>query len=256
MWSSALAFFRAVAMVLLFLLASPAGYGEPPADTSPEAIASRIIELTNEKRQSQGLQPLQRVRYLDQAALGHSVDMMERNFFSHYSETPGCKDTRTRIVAMGGWDALTGENIYRCQTSSPQTVAEHAVAQWLRSAAHYRILMSPNFNSIGVGVVCRGNVYTVTQDFSRQTIEVLGYQATLVDKGFDVALRGRIREGGPEGALFANDVLVARFLADGHGLFDLDASVPARSTLAVSLKVGPTRFAPKLVFPVQAAGPR
>lgn len=226
------------------------------ADEALGVVRDRVVELTNQVRRQAGLPPVLRVDYLEAAAQGHSLEMAEQGYFSHYSSTPGRRDASARIAAQGGWDTSTGENIYRGSGSAAEEVAQQAVESWLRSPAHHKILMNPNFNSIGVGVCRRGDDYYITQDFSKQTIEVLHASSSQTDKGYDVVLQGRIREGSLDGALFADNVLRGQFQAGSDGVFELRAVVPAQSKIAVSLRSGPTRFSTKLAFPVEALSPR
>ena len=99
---------------------------------------------------------------LTQAAVTHSDDMVNHNFFSHTGSdgsTLGSRATAAGYV----WSSL-GENIAAGQS----TVAE-VVDGWMKSDGHCANLMNAKFRDIGVACVA-GNAGTTyrtywTQDF-------------------------------------------------------------------------------------------
>lgn len=144
-------------LAVLCLLACDGG-STPRAPTGswPSADASleeQVLDLVNERRaqgatcggQSFGPAPaLDMEPALQEAARGHSYDMVVRDFFSHTNESgesPG-----DRIDALGyewsGW----GENI-----AAGQTTAESVMQSWMSSPGHCRNIMNPDFEEIGVG---------------------------------------------------------------------------------------------------------
>jgi uncharacterized protein YkwD len=96
---------------------------------------------------------------LEIAAIGHAVDMYDKNYFSHTS-----KDGRTmekRMFAAGyaykGYKSfMIGENIAMGQHSIPEVMAG-----WFKSEGHCKNLMNPGFKEVGVAAY---NSYWV-QDF-------------------------------------------------------------------------------------------
>jgi uncharacterized protein YkwD len=92
--------------------------------------------------------PLQMEPRLQCAARIHSLDMFERDYFSHTS--PEGDGPSLRIEAAGydarGW----GENIAR-GSQSPASV----VALWMDSDGHCANIMAANYEHIGVGRVER-----------------------------------------------------------------------------------------------------
>lgn len=81
---------------------------------------------------------------IGQAALNHSVDMSQNNFFSHTGSNGSSPIERMRDAgfAGSGW----GENISRA--SYPRS-AEEVVAGWMTSDGHCSNIMSPDFNLLG-----------------------------------------------------------------------------------------------------------
>ncbi|MDH7489356.1 MAG: CAP domain-containing protein [Anaerolineae bacterium] len=149
---------------LLLLRVAPGGNLWP--DASAATFAERVIELTNQERAKVGLPPLISDPALNAAALGHSRDMAEHDFFSHTGSDGS--SAYSRILAAGYSPIWTcGENI-AAGYSSPEEV----VAAWMNSAGHRANILSPYYHHIGVGYVYdAGNTFGPyyhywTQDFA------------------------------------------------------------------------------------------
>jgi len=103
-----------------------------------------VIRLTNAERAGGGCGPLVNNGKLHAAALGHSVDMAEKDYFSHTSQD-GSSMT-DRIERQGySWRSLA-ENIaagYRTPAS--------VVDGWMNSSGHRANIMNCNLTEIGVG---------------------------------------------------------------------------------------------------------
>jgi uncharacterized protein YkwD len=141
------------------------GTPPPPEDTPPPVIGpgepcpegeerTRILDLVNEARSQPrlcGNTPFPAVAalawncLLEQAALGHSIDMGDVNFFSHTGSDglgPG-----ERITQAGyDWQAW-GENI-----SAGRQTAEATIQGWLDSPGHCANIMSADYTEFGAGV--------------------------------------------------------------------------------------------------------
>jgi hypothetical protein len=225
------------------------------ADTA--AVAARIVELTNQVRAQNGVAPLRQVPYLEKAAAGHSREMIDLNYFSHTSPTPGRTQAKMRIQLAQGWDTRIGENIYRAQGVPVGTLADRAVAAWVKSPSHLKNIVDPTFNSVGVGIVPKGDAFAVTQNFSNQTIIIKKLQSAPDGAGYEVLLQAQVREGSREGALFINNTFKETFTADANGAFELRTSAPAGAQIAVSQKKpGGNSYAQNLAFPVEAGAAR
>ena len=78
------------------------------------------------------------------AARGHSLDMVERDFFDHVSPDGGQMTDRASAV---GYDYyVLGENIAMGHTN-----AKEVVDGWMTSDGHCANIMSPEFLELGVG---------------------------------------------------------------------------------------------------------
>lgn len=134
----------------------------------PKAAAAIIVK-TNEIRNTVGLQPVREVTYLTNAARIHSQEMARLDYFSHTSPTPGREKPRDRVQLSGGRDPKIGENIYRASGLSSGELASRAMAAWERSPSHYKNIVDPDFNAVGIGILADGDEFVVTQVFSQQT---------------------------------------------------------------------------------------
>ncbi|KHE71513.1 CAP domain-containing protein [Halobacillus sp. BBL2006] len=128
---------------------------ENTQDVSSEvsAFEKKVVELTNEERAKQGLQPLELDTELSAVAKDKSLDMQNKGYFSHNSPTYG---SPFDMMKQYGIDYRTaGENIAMGQTSP-----EQVVEGWMNSEGHRKNIMNPNFTHIGVGHAENGNYWT------------------------------------------------------------------------------------------------
>jgi uncharacterized protein YkwD len=115
----------------------------PVWNASPAELRAAVVCLIDHFRGQRGLPRLREQTRLDAAAQGHSNEMVAGDFFAHGN--PGA-----RITAAGfDWGAY-GEAI---STGFPTPQA--TVSAWLSSPPHCRILLSPMYEFIGVGVTPR-----------------------------------------------------------------------------------------------------
>lgn len=128
-------------------------------------MVAAIVEETNKSRSQHGLAPLTAHYLLDDAAAGHSSEMLNTGYFSHTSPTPGRRSPRERIMAQGLAPQSTGENLYYSKGMAAQSLAKRCVESWLNSPGHRRNLLDPNFTHVGIGVAERNGQIYVTQVF-------------------------------------------------------------------------------------------
>ncbi|RKD98676.1 CAP domain-containing protein [Marinifilum flexuosum] len=94
---------------------------------------------------------------LEEAAINHSADMYENDFFSH--ESPKGSTLSTRLQEVEYNYSTAGENIAYGYTSEQQVIEI-----WLKSQGHCANIMNGNFKEMGLGRV--GNYWT--QNFGTQ----------------------------------------------------------------------------------------
>lgn len=161
-----------ISPLLLFLLAIQVYSGEPMAVSQGFSLHSKvvveIVKKTNEVRSEVGVQLVHEKAYLSKAAAMHSQEMQKLNYFSHTSPTSGREKPRDRVQLSGGDDPKIGENIYRASGLDSEELASRAMAAWEKSPSHYKNLVDPDFNAIGVGISVEGDEFVVTQVFSQQ----------------------------------------------------------------------------------------
>lgn len=122
----------------------------PSASFDARGWEAEILRLTNEERQSAGLNPVAGCSRLATAALLHSNRMLEGQFFAH--DDPG---TGTKIVdrirstgyldSANGWSV--GENI-----AMGYSTANATMVGWMNSPGHRANILTPGFTHLGVGV--------------------------------------------------------------------------------------------------------
>ena len=123
---------------------------------------SQMIHLINSIRSSRGLQLLNPNPILNSIARSRSQDMLNRNYFSHY--TPEGKNIFNILVENGIMYAMGAENL--SQSSPPSWGSPEAVINsWMNSGPHRANLLNPHYGQLGLGVVDSGNKRVVTLIF-------------------------------------------------------------------------------------------
>lgn len=155
--------------------AAPAPKEEPvPRPTKAEQIEDLIHTMTNQHRVLAGLHPLDRIPKIDQIARSHSEDMAKRNYFQH--DTPEGLDPTDRGNAAGYscrkdygsyYTFGLAENIsYHDGTWYGATrLANEIMNGWMNSPGHYRNIMEPSYDRIGIGVAASAGAVYATQNF-------------------------------------------------------------------------------------------
>jgi uncharacterized YkwD family protein len=113
----------------------------------------QVVELTNQERANNGLQPLQIDEPLSNVARDKSRDMAGNGYFDHNSPSYGSPFDMMNSYGISYNTA--GENIAKGQRS-PQEV----VQAWMDSPGHRANILNGNFTHIGVGHVEHGNHWT------------------------------------------------------------------------------------------------
>ena len=126
----------------------------PNNSSEARTFEQEVIRLTNAERAAGGCGPLANNDKLHAAALGHSVDMAENDYFSHTSRDGSSMSDRVNRQGYQ-WRGLA-ENIaagYRTPAS--------VVDGWMNSQGHRDNIMNCNYTEIGVGF----HDYYWTQNF-------------------------------------------------------------------------------------------
>jgi uncharacterized protein YkwD len=146
-------------LLLAFLslaLVAPAG----AVDTS--SLERTLLEEINSTRSAHNLPPLRLDGTLERAARAHSLDMLQRDYFSHGAMPE-------RLVGFGARGPRLGENLAWGVGSLADT--RMIVQRWLASPPHRANVLRPGFRRIGIGTVVgtfkgHSNARLVTADFA------------------------------------------------------------------------------------------
>lgn len=241
---------KSLLLLLLTSLLAAGLTGPASRAASPSEVATRIVELTNEARQTQGVGPLETMPYLTEAALQHSDEMLKLQYFSHTSPTAGMAKPSDRIRAAGGKELACAENIYQCQGFSIDEVAALAMKALLRSPTHYKNLMNSAYNRIGVGVATNGNAYYITQVFSYLAVHVENVQVNPAGGGYSVNLSGTVVEGATEGGIFYDGRKVSAWTAGPDKRFSTSFDIPGKGVLQVGQRADGNRYSIDVEFSV------
>lgn len=136
------------------------GYGSDVSARAAEGTgnARHIAELTNGDRAAHGLPTLRWDGSLAAAAQVHAERMAAEGYLSH--QYPGEAELGARAERAGAHFREIAENI---ATGYSDAQVEQ---EWMHSAPHRRNILDPGLNAIGVGVVARGSVLYVAEDFA------------------------------------------------------------------------------------------
>lgn len=133
----------------------PGPPSQKPTTQNDPRLAAQVFQLVNAAREDYGCDDLQEDPHLDAAAIAHSDDMSNNNYFSHSG--PGSTTFDKRIRSYG-YDSPGGENIAEGQTSARQVFNA-----WMSDSGHRDNILNCQFVAMGVGVDTQGWYWT--QDF-------------------------------------------------------------------------------------------
>ena len=130
------------------------GSGSPsPSPNLNPAFETQVVPIMNQLRSAgttcgpTKLPPVPALNMntnLQEAAREHSLDMVNRHYFSH--TTPEGKTFQQRVQESGYRGPPLGETL-----AAGQTTPEAAVNSWLSSNGHCRLIMDVRATAVGVG---------------------------------------------------------------------------------------------------------
>ncbi|WP_082232452.1 CAP domain-containing protein [Halobacillus massiliensis] len=124
--------------------------GSEPAESlmeqDPSEFEKEVVELVNEERAKEGLEPLKMYERLSDLARMKSQDMADESYFDHTSPTYGSPFEMMDQYDFKYWSA--GENI-----AAGQRTPEQVMDGWMNSPGHRENIMKEEFTHIGVGYV-------------------------------------------------------------------------------------------------------
>lgn len=113
---------------------------------SVDVSAQELLLLVNQKRQEQGLLPLNLNDQLSNAALSKAKDMFAKNYWSHNS--PDGTTPWYFIKSQGYNYTYAGENLARGFTTSKDTIDA-----WMASSTHKENILSENYQDVGFAIM-------------------------------------------------------------------------------------------------------
>lgn len=133
-----------------------------PNLNATKSIEQQVINLTNQERAKNGLKPLIADWELSRVARYKSMDMRDKNYFSHDSPTYGSPFTMMKNFGIHYRSA--GENI-----AAGQPTPQEVVRAWMNSPGHRQNILSSSYTHIGVGYAKGGtrNYYWTQQFISK-----------------------------------------------------------------------------------------
>jgi uncharacterized YkwD family protein len=111
---------------------------------------TEILNLVNDERKKQGLNPLVLNHTLNGVAMEKAFDMKEKNYFSHESPTYG--SPFEMLQHFGVKYSYAGENI-----AAGQKTSEQVMNDWMNSSGHRANILNKNYTELGVGYVDGGS---------------------------------------------------------------------------------------------------
>jgi len=145
---------------------SPASQTSAPAKSRPDDplidLEKKVFDEANRQRRLRGISELQWNDAVAEQARSHSINMMQRGFFSHSDPERGA--LVARLDAVGIRWTRCGENIYR--EKGLDDPVRSGVEGWMRSPEHRKSLLDPLFSQSGVGIAISPDTdYFITQIF-------------------------------------------------------------------------------------------
>lgn len=120
--------------------------------------AQTILTRVNELRTSKGLTPVTRYTQLDTVAQNWSEQMAASRTMEH---NPTYAESYPK-----GWTSAS-ENVAMRSSASNEDIGEELFKQWLNSPGHYENMVSPDANSIGIGIAQDSTgAWYATQNFA------------------------------------------------------------------------------------------
>jgi uncharacterized protein YkwD len=124
---------------------------------------NQIAAMINNVREANGLNALAFDGSLNDVAKVRSQDLIDRNYFSHY--TPEGTNVFDVMRSMGVGYRYAGENLAQCSPASIGT-ADAFLNAWMNSPTHMANILRAQYTKIGVSMAETGSRRVVTTVFT------------------------------------------------------------------------------------------
>jgi uncharacterized protein YkwD len=140
-------------LIALALLISAGLVASQAASASTVPPRKQLLRAINHTRAVHGVGAVRGSSSLRLVALGHSSDMLRRDYFAHTSPTGSTMSYRIqRSGFITGYSWLAGETL--AWGWGTQAGAKATVKAWLHSPEHRAILLSSTYRWVGIGRNC------------------------------------------------------------------------------------------------------
>ena len=117
-----------------------------------ESAPSDLIALINDYRASNGRQQVSSRGALTAAAAWMAHDMAAKSYMGHVSSDGRSPTQRMSAFGYPVTSNYTGENL-----AAGYENARAVLAAWQASATHHAVLLNPNYDAVGIGLVYSGS---------------------------------------------------------------------------------------------------
>ena len=148
----ALATLFAVAAIAIGSSASAAAVTSVERSPQSATVQSELVALINAYRTSNGRQAVSPSGALTSAAGWMAGDMAARNYIGHMSSDGRSPTQRMAAFGYPATSMYTGEDL-----GAGYGTASAVLAGWQASAAHNAVLLNPNYDALGIGLVYEPN---------------------------------------------------------------------------------------------------
>ncbi|MEK6225158.1 MAG: CAP domain-containing protein [Chloroflexota bacterium] len=144
----ALATLFAIAVIAIGSSASAGAVTSVDRSLKSATVQSDLAALINAYRTSNGLQAVSPNSALTSAAGWMAGDMAARNYIGHVSSDGRSPTQRMSAFGYPATSMYTGEDL-----GAGYGTASAVLAGWQASAAHNAVLLNPNYDALGIGLV-------------------------------------------------------------------------------------------------------
>jgi len=144
----ALIFTFAAAAIAIGSSSSAAAFTHVERSAQGATAQSDIVALVNAYRANNGLQAVSQNGALTAAAAWMAGDMAAKNYIGHVSSDGRSPTQRMSAFGYPATSMYTGEDL-----GAGYATAGAVLAGWQASAAHNAVLLNPNYNAVGIGLV-------------------------------------------------------------------------------------------------------
>ncbi len=144
-------------------------YESDNTPVSGSTVENQILQLTNNERKNNGVNPLVYDSSLAAIARAHSQDMLNNNYFSHINlngDDPSERASKAGYNIHKSYQVGVAENIGMTEGYvSSSNIAQEFIEMWMNSPGHRSNILNSQYNRLGVGVASRGSKIIATQVF-------------------------------------------------------------------------------------------